>query len=410
MGGDQRANPPCFEKTDGSERLMNPVRTLRRMFVPSRTIARYMVRMHLSRFFGILLGLTAILQMLDLLATSDEIMAAEGANWVSLLSYISMRAPQLISQFVPFTALLATLLTLATLNQHSEVVVMKASGLSAHRILLPLGIASFIIAVSHFIFNETVVVKANADLEYWQANNYAIDLPPAEGPTGRVWLKEGSTIVLVEAVSQIRNRVVLDKVSLYERDSKGRLLAMARADFAWYQNGRWTLHEVRRFDAQSHQLSINPTEEWNIPTRPERFLALTVKASHVSFPELWKSMKELEKDGLPTDRLMASFHQKMASPASSLLMPILAALAAFGVHRAGNLVLRIVFGMALGFSFFVADNFMLAMGEFGVAPPFLAAWAPFFLFLLVGYAVIFNTEEGSRPLKRPKRAAQAVGK
>ena len=37
---------------------------------------------------------------------------------------------------------------------------------------------------------------------------------------------------------------------------------------------------------------------------------------------------------------------------------------------------------------------MLAMGEFGAAPPFLAAWAPFFLFLLVGYAVIFNTEEG----------------
>ncbi|SDD53671.1 LPS export ABC transporter permease LptG [Kordiimonas lacus] len=375
-------------------------RTLRRLFVPSRTLARYMVKMHLGRFFGILIGLTAVLQMLDLLATADDIMAAEGANWVSLASYISMRAPQLISQFVPFTALLATLLTLATLNQHSEVVVMKASGLSAHRILLPLGIASFIIAASHFLFNETVVVNANADLEYWQDNDYAVDLPPSAGPTGRVWIKENKTIVLVEAVSQIRNKVVLDKVSLFERDERGKLQAMVHADFAWYQDGRWTLHEVRRFDAGTHEMTIQPSQPWELETRPERFQALTVKPDHVSFPKLWQSMQELKKDGLPTDRLMASFLQKVAGPASSLLMPLLAAVAAFGVHRAGNLVLRVVFGMALGFSFFVADNFMLAMGEFGVAPPFLAAWAPFFLFLVVGYAVIFNSEEGSLPKKR----------
>ena len=381
-------------------------RNIRRMMVPSRTLARYMVRMHLSRFFGILIGLTAILQLLVLMAVSDEIMAAEGATWVSLVSFVGMRAPQLISQFAPFAGLLATLLTLATLNQHSEVVIMKANGLSAHRILLPLGIASFIIAVAHFVFNETIVVKANAELEYWEAHDYAVDLPANTGLAGRTWLKEGNTIALVEAVSQIRNRIVLDKVTLFERDPKGRLTGMVRADFAWHQDGKWTLYEVRRFDTKSHELSISATQDWPIPTRPERFLALTVKPDHVSFPELWHSMKELEKDGLPTDRLMASYLHKIAGPASTLLMPLLAAVAAFGVTRAGNLAMRIVFGMALGFSFFVADNFMRAMGEFGVAPPFLAAWAPFLLFLLVGYSVIFYTEEGT-PSLRKKRKAKA---
>ncbi|WP_417462002.1 LPS export ABC transporter permease LptG [Kordiimonas sp.] len=384
---------------------MHAIRTFRRLMVPSRTLARYMVRMHLGRFFGILIGLTAILQLLVLMAVSDEIMAADGATWVSLVSFVGMRGPQLISQFTPFAALLASLLTLATLNQHSEVVIMKASGLSAHRILLPLGIASFIIAGAHFVFNETVVVDANAELEYWEAHDYAVDLPENTGIAGRVWLKENSTVVLVEAVSRIRSRVVLDKVSLFERDEVGRLTAMSRAEFAWYQDGKWTLHEVRRFDTKSHELTINDTQEWKIPTRPERFLALTVKPDHVSFPALWRSMHELEKDGLPTERLMASFLHKIAGPASTLLMPLLAAVAAFGVTRAGNLAIRIVFGMALGFSFFVADNFMRAMGEFGVAPPFLAAWAPFLLFLFLGYSVVFYTEEG-QPKLRKKKAAE----
>jgi lipopolysaccharide export system permease protein len=52
-----------------------------------------------------------------------------------------------------------------------------------------------------------------------------------------------------------------------------------------------------------------------------------------------------------------------------------------------------VIGMALGFTYFVADNFALAMGNLGAYPPLLAAWSPFFLFLLIGEAVLIRTEE-----------------
>ncbi len=371
--------------------------------IPSKTLSRYMVKMLITRFIGILLGLVSVLMMLVLLAQADDVLAAEGASWVSIVSFIALRAPQLASQFAPFATLIASLLTLATLNQNSEVVVMKAAGLSAHRILLPLGLATFMIAGVHFVFNETVVVDANAELEYWEANDFAIDLPPNEGPVGRVWIKEENTLILVENVSEIGNRVVLDVISIFEKSDIGHLRAMARADFAIYQNNEWTLHEVRRFDVESHNLAITPSIKWNISVEPERFLALTVRPDHVSFIQLWKSIQQLEREGLSTDQPMASFLQKFAAPASSLLMPLLAAVAAFGVTRAGNLIIRLVFGMALGFSFFVADNFMLAMGEFGVAPPLLAAWSPFLLFLLVGYAVLFNTEEGRMPAKIANR-------
>jgi lipopolysaccharide export system permease protein len=55
--------------------------------------------------------------------------------------------------------------------------------------------------------------------------------------------------------------------------------------------------------------------------------------------------------------------------------------------------MRAVLGMALGFTYFVADNFALAMGNFGAYPPLLAAWSPFLLFLLIGEAVLIRTEE-----------------
>jgi lipopolysaccharide export system permease protein len=74
-------------------------------------------------------------------------------------------------------------------------------------------------------------------------------------------------------------------------------------------------------------------------------------------------------------------------------MPLLGAVAAFGLARSGQLLLRAILGMALGFAYFVVDNFSLAMGNLGAYPPLLAAWAPFALFLLVGESVLIRTEE-----------------
>ena len=379
---------------------MNIFRHISRRFLPSKTLANYMMRLYLGRFFGILVGLTAVLQLLDLMSVSDEVLAASGASYGSLISYVALRFPQLISQFAPFVALLATLLSLASLNQHSEIIVMKAIGLSAHRILLPLGIACAIVAFIHFIFNETIVVESSAQLSYWQSQDYAVDLPPRTDKTERVWLTEGKTVVLVDSVTQSGNRVILDKVNFFERDSDGKLIAIVKADFAWHQNGKWTLFEVKRFNTQNHTVTVQPSITWNLLTPPERFLALTVNPKHVNIITLWKSIQQLDKEGLPTDTLMTNFLHKLIGPMAAMLMPILGAIAAFGVSRGGTIFVRLVLGMSLGFAFFIADNFMLAMGQFGVASPFLASATPFILFLSIGYAVIFHTEEGGKALGR----------
>lgn len=372
----------------------------RRWYVPENpTFFLYLGKLYLSRFFGVLIGLVAVLQLLDLLAASEDILAVEGAGLDQLVHYVTLRLPQLIAQFAPFSALLGTLMMLASLNQHSEIIIMKAAGMSAHKILLPLGVVSALVGFAHLVFNESVVVSSTSELNYWEENGYAIDFPPPPDAAGRTWIQDGQTVVLVEAVNGEGERTVLDKVSLFLRDEDSNLDTLVRASFANRDDtedgtGRkWVLWDVRQFKVRDHELTNFGRLDWDTNIPPDRFHALTVKPERVNILRLWRSMRQLEAEGENVDTLWASFWQKLAGPAASLLMPLLGAIAGFGVHRAGTLMIRVVMGMALGFSFFVADNFMLAMGEFGVAPPFLSAWAPFFLFLLVGYAVLFNTEE-----------------
>jgi lipopolysaccharide export system permease protein len=126
---------------------------------------------------------------------------------------------------------------------------------------------------------------------------------------------------------------------------------------------------------------------------PDQFTLSNLDADGLSFGALRSAILELEAAGRPTKALEGSMWHKLSSPLSSVLMPLLGAIAAFGIARSGKLFLRAVIGMALGFAYFVADNFALAMGNLGAYPPFLAAWAPFLLFFLIGEAVLIRTEE-----------------
>ena len=73
-------------------------------------------------------------------------------------------------------------------------------------------------------------------------------------------------------------------------------------------------------------------------------------------------------------------------------MPLLGAMAAFSHHRQGTAVLTLIWGVSLGFLFVVIDNVLLAMGQFGSLPPFLAAWLPLIFFTTVGIWIVFRFE------------------
>lgn len=358
--------------------------------IPSKTMAIYAARMFIVRTLAFLAALVVILQTLDLMGESTKILAAPGAGNAALWQYVMLRSPQLIAQFLPFSVLLATLVTLATLNQNSEIVIMKAAGISAHQILMPLIIAAFGVAVVHFAFNELILVKTNRQLEAWEKVDYGAVVP--EKTAHEAWVREGDRLYRAENVTGSGPTTRLGALTVYERPG-GRLATILRAEDARPVTGGWLLEGVRRFDVTRGVQTSLPSLYVATDVTPLRFTATAPDPDQLDFFELRQAVAEVKAAGRPTAVLVAALHHKISGPLSAMLMPILGAVAAFGLARSGRLFVRSVIGMALGFAYFVADNFMVAMGEFGAAPPWLAAWAPFLLFLLIGEAVLFRTEE-----------------
>lgn len=357
----------------------------------SRTVFWYMARLLVTRSFAVLGALSIVLMALDLLGESGDILAVPGNGQAQLLYYTSLRLPQIVARFLPFSVLLGTLITLAGMNQNSEIISMKAAGISAQQIILPLILASLGIAGVSFWFNDHVVVRATGALTAWQDVDYG-PVPPSHDVVTNVWVRDREDLIHADRVVGRHARAVLEGVSYYDRTGD-KLTAIASARIGVREGDSWRLTNVRRFDVISGRVSTVPVVLVGHGVAPDRFTLANVDGNSLSFLALGRAIGELRAAGRPTASLETIRWHKLSGALSTVLMPLLAGVAGFGLARSGAVFVRVVVGMALGFTYFVADNFALAMGNIGAYPPLLAAWAPFLLFLLIGEAVLIRTEE-----------------
>lgn len=361
-------------------------------FFPSRTLTQYLAKLFFVRIVAMLAVLVLVLMMLDLLSTSGDILAAEGNGQAQLWTYVTLRVPQLIARFLPYSVLLATIISLIALNQNSEVIAMKAAGLSAHQVLAPLLLTAGLLSIASFAFNEGVVTRATATLSAWEANDFG-PIPQASGVKSNVYLTDDDHILTANAITGSGDAMIMRGVTFYRRDSQGMLAEQLRAISATYAAPGWRLINATRFDVQTADTTFNNAVTVGMGITPAQIELNTINADAQSFWTLSRSIDDFEAAGKRTTELRAKWWHKISGPLSAFLMPLLGAVAAFGLARSGQLFVRALIGMGLGFTYFVVDNAALAMGNFGGYPPFLAAWAPFFLFLLIGETVLIRTEE-----------------
>jgi len=355
------------------------------------SFTRYVGRLFTIRFIGLLLFFVIILQMLDLLNRSEAITAAPGAGADSIIRYISLRAPQIASQFAPFAALLATVVTLSSLNLSSEIVVMRAAGMSIHRVLRPIGVACFVTAVAHFIFHEGVVVDAAAELEYWEANDYEVGLKHDASTRTNLRLQLDDEIVSAASAARTDEGVRLSNVVIYDLDAAGLARTVIEARAALFAAGGWRLIDARAPEIEGGRAPV-ASMPWKTSLDPEALFALSLNPDRAGMPALLRQIGQIKRDGADAGAATTSFLARFSKPMATLLMPLLGAIAGFGVSRQGNQLVRASAGAVLGFLYFVAENLMLAVGKLGAVPPMLAAFFPFALFLVVGFAILLAME------------------
>jgi lipopolysaccharide export system permease protein len=364
-------------------------------FAPSQ-ISRYVTARTLTGVGGALIVFSAVIILSNFVELSRSVNPAWGEVPASTLFGLALlESPGVILIIMPFVFLFGVLSTFMNLNRRSELIALRAAGVSAWRFVTPAAAAAALIGVLTMTALNPIASEMSATFDRLKAQ--LLDGPAGADKT--IWLRQGDRHrqIIIRARSNQGPGVHLKGVSLFVNRvlPDGRLQFSERfeASDATLKRKTWTLTGVRAFGPGSLGIS-SPSLELPSDLSEHAALQRFSAANAVPFWSLPELIVRTEAAGISATAYRLQLQQLLATPLMYAAMSVLAAAFSLRLLRLGGMAQFAGSGVALGFVFFFFNQLCSSLGKSDVLPPSIAAWAPPVMALLVGITLLCYTEDG----------------
>jgi LPS export ABC transporter permease LptG len=339
-----------------------------------------------------LLGIFYISTFMDL---ADKLFRGSATS-AMLLRYFYFETPQYVYYIIPMSALVATLVTIGLMTKNSELVVMRACGISLYRTALPLLLFSLAGSAVLFGLQERVIAFSNREAD--RLNRVIRGLPPQSlGALDRRWLvAENGDVYHYDFFDSKKNE--FNQFTVHHMSpSRWDLASMTRADRVVLARGvdpegkpalEWkALHGWSRTFAPTTRNRVTrtavtyvPFAERTLPLEPPGyFKSDEPDSSLMTYGELKDYAEKLRVGGFNVMPYMVALQKKIAFPFVTVVMTLLAVPFAVTTGRRGALY-GVGVGIVLAIVYWLMLSVFGAVGAGGVLSPVLSAWAPNILF------------------------------
>lgn len=335
--------------------------------------------------FASLLGVFYISEFIDL---SDRLFRGTASAGL-LLRYFALETPQLVYYILPISVLLATLVTVGVLTRSSELVVMRACGVSLYRAAVPLLAVAAVSSALMFGLEEYVLASTNrraSDLDH----QIRFGRARAAFMLGRQWTAgRNGDIYHYELFDPGRGE--LRRFWRYQFDRRDwRIARITYADVARFApaspgatsgDGDWTCRRgwIREIAADGRS-DYSAFSTATIAMEPADYFGTEPPdAASMTFSELRGYIDSMRGSGLDVLPQLVDLYRKVAFPLVTIVMTLLAVPFAVTTGRRGALY-GIGVGIVVAIVYWSASNMFGAVGAAGLVAPALAAWAPNLLF------------------------------
>jgi LPS export ABC transporter permease LptG/LPS export ABC transporter permease LptF len=362
----------------------------------------YVMRSYAANFF---MALGAFV-LLYVIFTFFELMGDIIRNQTPFIivgEYLFNLVPYIISAVTPLCSLLAVLITFGALNRNSELTAMKATGISLYRVLAPILVLAAVLASALFAFDEYYLPGANRRQQQLRAE---IKDKPAQTfiLAGRKWIS-GPTdttgaparIFYYQAFDQVRD--VFANLTVFEFDPQ--TFTLQRRIFAesvhWEPAvNAWVFEKGWQRSFSGETIVPGSYKAFPVATFPEireqpaYFVKEDKPSDEMSYGELTDYIADLRQSGFDTIKLSVQLENKLAIPAITFVMAILAVPFAVSMGKRGGLV-GIAAAIGVAIAYWIVAGVFSSMGNIATLPPMLAAWSPDLLFGIAGTYLLLRT-------------------
>ena len=355
---------------------------------------------------------TAIIMLVDFVEATRNFGDEGDFSLLELAGLTLLKIPQLIEETIPFIILFGVMGALYGLNKRSELVVMRASGLSAWRFLGP---AIFVSAVIGILWTALLNPLAAKSMQKYQAiiisaaqddETQTTSRNETLNPEEEVWLREGSSTqqIVIHGNLYSRDPKTLHDVTFYfysveptqENQVTGATRYSHRIDAqkaTLAKAGYWQLQGIIK---NSEGSEFERAMTTSLPT------TLTVqdlsnhnkKSRSTQFWALPQQIIAAQNAGFSTVSLRLKLHKLLSLPLMLIGLTVLAAAVSMGNIRSGGVLRLMLAGAATGFFVYFFNNLIGAFGQAQTLSILAASWTIPLLVLLLGLAYLSRIEDG----------------
>lgn len=356
-----------------------------------RLLDKYILKEYVRFFIITSVSLISLFLIVDFFE-KIRMFLSNHASIFQMASYFLFSIPMIVSLMLPAAVLLATLITYSNLSKFSEIIAMKANGVSLYRLAAPVLIFAAITGVFLFYFSEIITPASIQKAEHIVTSDVQKQKTLGSFKQNELWYRSDNAIYNFKIFDVTKDTLRGIVINYINPDFT--LQKRIDAQSAEWKNGQWLFHDLllTHFDNTN-----TPVLEWSkemiipLPEKPNDFKIMQKDAEKMGFFDLWKYVNKIQSEGYDATRYQVDLHGKLAFPFVTLILVLIGISFSTRSERQGGVMQSVGIGIIIGFSYWIVHAFSMSLGRSGILPAILSAWVANILFLAAGAILFFRT-------------------
>ena len=361
----------------------------------SWTLSRYLALQFLlsvALVFALCVTLGFVIDVVELL---NRTAGKESVALPTIIGMALLKLPNLTEKMMPFAVLFGAIWCFARMTRSQELVIARASGVSAWLFLAPalisaLLLGAFMTGVYNPFASRLISRYEELEAKYIRGRPSLLQVS-----SNGLWLRQGDEKgqSVIHALRVSDSGLKLEEVILFIYEGQDVFRGRIDASSAALKAGYWHLERAWVTGPDRPAVFYSTLDLKTTLTRNQIQESFATPDT-LSFWDLPRFISLAEAAGFSATRHRLHYHALLAAPMLLCAMIFVAAAFSLRLARLGGAARLILSGVLTGFLLYFFTDVTQALGISGIVPVALAAWAPATTALLLGMAAVFNQEDG----------------
>lgn len=367
------------------------MRKIIRLYRKLKYLDKYILKQVIEMFLMGVFVFTAIIFASDTFITLIKQISMYGIPFKVALIMIILNLPSVFVLTIPMGVLLSTVMTLNKLSLSSEITVMRSCGIGLNRIARPIFIFAILMSLFSFFINETIVpaaTKQSKDLALWAFGQKNI-------PNGK------QNFVFKEAGPNGLRRLfyvghcsdnVLYNITVLDMAKKDTMQVLQAKQGGTSPDG-WEFNKGAIYTISERGDILNTTffehsiAQFGIDLSRELNKNIAKEQNFLQLVKYLAADSSLDKEQL--NELRIDLYDKIALPITTIVFVLVGVPLAITPPRV-RYNRGFLFSILIIFFYYLIRALSMSFGVTGALTPFLAAWLPNIILVIVGLMLYYR--------------------